>query len=150
MRSVMRAIRKFLLAKILAHVKLKQNLEEEEDRICPEKIFREGCLSFFLYDVLQGQSLKGFEAKRVIELLKIFLNLQCDQKFAFIAAKISNMAYSDGAKKSKRCLGRKLVAPLITFRVTHIRLIAKNKYSNSFCKYLQREVNHDLFNSEHG
>ena len=52
MKSVLRAIRKTLLAKILAHVKL--NKSQEERRMCPEKRFREGCLSFFC-DVLRDQ-----------------------------------------------------------------------------------------------
>ena len=83
MKSVLRAIRKTLLAKILAHVRL--NKTQEERRICSRKRFKQGCLSFFLSDVCGGELPKRFVAKRVMELIKFFLDLQCDNKFAFIA-----------------------------------------------------------------
>lgn len=83
LKSVFRAIRKVLLAKVLTHVKL--NMSLEQGRVRPESRFRQGCLDFFLSDVLGGQQPKSFVAKRVMELLKFFLDLQCDKKFAFIA-----------------------------------------------------------------
>ena len=76
LKSVLRAIRKVLLAKILTQVKM--NMSQEEGRVHPEKRFRKGCLSFFVSDVLRGQQPKLIVAKRVMELLKFLLDLQCD------------------------------------------------------------------------
>ena len=137
---------KILLAKILTHVKLNKNLKE--GRIHPEESFRQGCLSFFISDVLGGQQPKIVEAKRVMELLKFFLDLQCDKKFAFIATQISNMACINRAQK--RFLGSRPVSSFVNFRKGHVELIAKNEYSRSFCKYLQRDLNFYLFNSKCG
>ena len=53
-------------------------------------------------------------------------------------------------QKKKRCLGGKLNAPFITFRIANVELIAKNQYAKVFCKYLRREVNLDLYESKHG
>ena len=75
-KSVFRAIRQVLLAKILTHVKLNKSMEL--GRVRPEKRFRQGCLSFFLSDVLGRQSPRIFEAERIMEVLKFFLDLQCE------------------------------------------------------------------------
>lgn len=81
-----------------------------------------------------------------MELLKFFLDLQCDKKFAFITNQISNMACSSGefAKKKKRCLGVRLDAPFMNLRRADVVFSAQNNYSRSFSEYLEREVHPDL------
>lgn len=121
LKSLMRTIRKFLVAKVKEYTRQNQLQESSEDAL--QLTFDLRCQEFFQDVVVRSQG-KKLVTKKVMQIVRIFLDLTNKEKFDYIAHSVNRMAFpekvSSNFTKTLRRRGKKLKGPFITFRLVHL------------------------------